>query len=90
MAQLFSYGTLRLPSVQQTVFGRLVDGVPDAIIGYDLGEVVITDPDVIAASGSSVHPMLIPSEEVTAEVEGTVFDLNDGGIASADRYEVDT
>jgi hypothetical protein len=49
---LFSYGTLRPPGVQHDVFGRELDGWPDAIVGYDLDYVTITDPRVIASSGS--------------------------------------
>lgn len=89
MNLLFSYGTLRLPSVQHAVFGRPIPSEPDAIAGHRLGEVVITDPAVIAASGLSIHPMLLASDEPGAEVEGSVFDLTDSELAAADDYEVD-
>src|SRR5262249_2435417 len=49
---LFSYGTLRQPEVQRATFGREIDGSPDAIVGYELDHVTITDPHVIATSGS--------------------------------------
>ena len=55
---LFSYGTLRQPEVQRATFGREIEGRPDAIIGYDLDYVTITDPNVIATSGSDRHPIL--------------------------------
>ncbi len=89
MNLLFSYGTLRLPSVQHAVFGRPMPGEPDAIAGHMLSEVRITDPGVIAASGTSVHPVLVPSADPAAAVEGTVFDLTDSELAAADAYEVD-
>ena len=41
---LFSYGTLRQPEVQRATFGREIDGRSDAIVGYDLDYVTITDP----------------------------------------------
>ena len=62
---LFSYGTLRLAEVQRSTFGRELDGRPDAIVGYDLDYVTITDPDVVAVSGSDRHPILRPSVAVT-------------------------
>jgi gamma-glutamylcyclotransferase (GGCT)/AIG2-like uncharacterized protein YtfP len=31
---LFSYGTLRQPEVQRATFGRLLDGQPDAVVGF--------------------------------------------------------
>ncbi|WP_375425278.1 gamma-glutamylcyclotransferase [uncultured Friedmanniella sp.] len=88
MALLFSYGTLQLPSVQDAVFGRLLQGEPDAIVGHVLDEVVITNPAVLAASGLSVHPVLARSDAEDAEVTGTVFDLDDAEVAAADDYEV--
>jgi hypothetical protein len=57
--RLFSYGTLQLPEVQRATFGRVLAGRQDAIVGFRLETLSITDPDVIAASGSDRHPVLI-------------------------------
>jgi len=86
---LFSYGTLRQPDVQQDVFGRQLDGRPDAIVGYDLDYVTITDSRVIASSGSDRHPILRPTGHTDAAVEGTVFAVSDDDLNAADDYEVD-
>lgn len=86
---LFSYGTLQLESVQQAIFGRTLDGEPDAVVGYVLVDVHIEDPAVVEASGSAVHPGLAPSEDPAAAVEGTVYSLDDEQLAAADDYEVD-
>jgi gamma-glutamylcyclotransferase (GGCT)/AIG2-like uncharacterized protein YtfP len=86
---LFSYGTLRLPEVQRATFGRELDGSPDAIIGYDLDYLTITDPHAIATSGSDRHPILTPTDRADAAVEGTVFAISEADLAAADEYEVD-
>jgi gamma-glutamylcyclotransferase (GGCT)/AIG2-like uncharacterized protein YtfP len=86
---LFSYGTLRQPDVQQATFGRELDGRPDAIVGYDLDYVTITDPHVIATSGSDRHPILMPTDRAGAAVEGMVFTISEADLAAADEYEVD-
>jgi gamma-glutamylcyclotransferase (GGCT)/AIG2-like uncharacterized protein YtfP len=86
---LFSYGTLRQPDVQQATFGRELDGRPDAIVGYDLDYVTITDPHVIATSGSDRHPILKPTDRAGAAVEGMVFTISEADLAAADEYEVD-
>ena len=65
---LFSYGTLRQRDVQLSTFGRELDGRPDAIVGYELHYVTITDPRVIATSGSDRHPILKPTERPDAAV----------------------
>jgi gamma-glutamylcyclotransferase (GGCT)/AIG2-like uncharacterized protein YtfP len=85
---LFSYGTLRQPEVQLATFGRELEGRPDAIVGYDLDYVTITDPHVIATSGSDRHPILKPGTPAAA-VEGTVFVVSDAELEAADAYEVD-
>lgn len=86
---LFSYGTLRQPEVQLATFGRELDGSPDAIVGYDLHYVTITDPHVVATSGSDRHPILRPSRRADAHVDGTVFAISATELAAADDYEVD-
>ena len=86
---LFSYGTLRQPDVQQATFGRELNGRPDAIVGYDLDYVTITDPHVIATSGSDRHPILKPTDRAGAAVEGMVFTISEADLAAADEYEVD-
>lgn len=86
---LFSYGTLRQPTVQLATFGRELDGYLDAIIGYELDYVTITDPQVIATSGSDRHPILRPAARPDAHVDGTVFTITDAELLAADDYEVD-
>ncbi|OBG75432.1 hypothetical protein A5714_09310 [Mycobacterium sp. E2462] len=86
---LFSYGTLRQPEVQRATFGRELTGERDAIVGYDLDHVTITDPHVVATSGSDRHPILRPTDRPGAHVDGTVFALSEAELAAADEYEVD-
>jgi gamma-glutamylcyclotransferase (GGCT)/AIG2-like uncharacterized protein YtfP len=86
---LFSYGTLRQPGVQLATFGRELDGRRDAIVGYDLDHVTITDPHVIATSGSDRHPVLRPTERTGAHIDGMVFEISEAELAAADEYEVD-
>jgi gamma-glutamylcyclotransferase (GGCT)/AIG2-like uncharacterized protein YtfP len=86
---LFSYGTLRQRDVQLTTFGRELDGHADAIVGYELHYVTITDPHVVATSGSDRHPILKSSARPGAEVQGTVFAISESELAAADEYEVD-
>ncbi|MCV7408692.1 hypothetical protein AWC05_08175 [Mycobacterium florentinum] len=85
---LFSYGTLQLPEVQRATFGREVPGHCDAIVGYDLDYVTITDPHVITTSGSDRHPILRPAAGAGAHVDGMVFEISATELAAADEYEV--
>lgn len=86
---LFSYGTLQLAEVQRSTFGRVLDGRPDAIVGYELDYVTITDPQVVAVSGSNRHPILRPTAARDASVPGMVFMISSAELAAADEYEID-
>lgn len=85
---LFSYGTLQLESVQLTTFGRTLNGVPDAITGYSLSWIEITDAQVLATSGQSHHPIVTFTGNATDYVEGTVFQITEEELLRADAYEV--
>jgi gamma-glutamylcyclotransferase (GGCT)/AIG2-like uncharacterized protein YtfP len=86
---LFSYGTLQLAEVQRSTFGRELDGRPDAIVGYELDYVTITDPQVVAVSGSNRHPILRPTAARDASVPGMVFMISSAELAADDEYEID-
>ncbi|WP_114954026.1 gamma-glutamylcyclotransferase family protein [Sphingosinicella terrae] len=86
---LFSYGTLQQPEVQRATFGRLLDGRPDALAGYRLAPLVISDPGVIAASGLEVHTIACPTGDPVHRIDGIVFSISPAELAAADRYETD-
>ena len=86
--RVFSYGTLQQPEVQMSSFGRLLEGSADRLPGFASSWVEITDPGVIAASGSARHPIVRASGAAGDSVEGTVFVLSPEELASADTYEV--
>ena len=84
---LFSYGTLRQPEVQRATFGRELAAEPDALPGFVLKELVITDPHVIALSGSDRHLILHPGGAESL-VHGVALAVIADDLAKADRYEV--
>ncbi|MDI3421755.1 gamma-glutamylcyclotransferase family protein [Streptomyces luteolus] len=86
---LFTYGTLQMRDVQLSRFGRLLQGHSDALPGYRTTEIRITDPDVVAVSGTDRHLLVIPSDDPADAVEGAVVKLSDKELAAADDYEVD-
>ena len=86
---LFSYGTLQQRQVQLDTFGRELAGHADTLVGYQLAQVRITDPKVLASSGQEYHPILHYSGEPTDQVAGTVFAISAAELAAADSYEVD-
>jgi hypothetical protein len=87
--RLFSYGTLQQPAVQRATFGRLLDGWPDTVFGFQLETLRVTDPDVIATSGTDEHPILCACDDPESGVDGFVFLLSEDELTAADQYEVD-
>src|SRR5215510_4619660 len=85
---LFSYGTLRQENVQMVSFGRLLTGSPDVLPGYASVMIEISDPDVVATSGATLHPMVVETGNPADEVSGTLFLITDAELAAADAYEV--
>jgi hypothetical protein len=88
MPLLFSYGTLQQPQVQLATFGRLLEGTSDALVGFEETLVRIEDEAVLATSGRTHHPIVRPCANGASRVPGTVFEVTDEELRSADRYEV--
>ena len=72
---LFSYGTLQLPDVQLTHFGRAVTSVADTLPAHRTDWVTITDPAVVAVSGTDRHPIVHHTGDPTDTVSGAVLTL---------------
>jgi len=89
LTSLFTYGTLQQLDVQLANFGRALDGRPDVLPGYRLETLTITDPDVVAVSGSAEHPFAVATGDPNDEIVGTIVTLTTAELAAADRYEVD-
>lgn len=84
---LFSYGTLQQPEVQRANYGRLLDGEPDALIGYRLVPIEIDDPAVVNLSGKAVHTIACPTGNPGDRITGMVFALTGAELAATDAYE---
>ncbi|MEV4349998.1 gamma-glutamylcyclotransferase family protein [Actinoplanes sp. NPDC049596] len=89
MPLLFSYGTLRDPAVQRATFGRELTGHPARLAGFRVAQVEITDPQVLALSGETHHPILLATGNPADGVDGAVFEVTDAELLKADEYEVD-
>jgi gamma-glutamylcyclotransferase (GGCT)/AIG2-like uncharacterized protein YtfP len=85
---LFSYGTLQLEQVQLATFGRKLVGSADEMSGYALTLLKIEDPEVVATSGKTHHPVVSYSGNASDRVSGTVFAITAEELVHADGYEV--
>ncbi len=85
--RLFSYGTLQTETVQLSTFGRKLDGSPDALVGYRLQMIQITDQEFVATSGAEYHRNLDFTGNTSDLVEGTVFSVTPQELEQSDAYE---
>jgi gamma-glutamylcyclotransferase (GGCT)/AIG2-like uncharacterized protein YtfP len=81
MKNIFCYGTLQEPSVQQELIGRTVTGELTYINGY----VVVRD--YVDQSDGIAYPRVIPMENGC--VYGRVLAFTDEEVAILDEYETD-
>ena len=87
MPLLFSYGTLQQPEVQLSTFGRLLQGQPDELVGFEQSVFTVDDPDFVATSGKAQHNIVRFNGRPDSRVRGTVFEVTDAELAKADQYE---
>ena len=87
MPLLFSYGTLQEADVQRSTFGRLLPGAPDELPGYERGVFEVEEPGFIATSGKAWHAIVRFNGRPESRVRGTVYELTEAELASADAYE---
>lgn len=86
--RLFSYGTLQLEQVQIATFGRKLDAQTDDMPGFSLTMLKIEDPQVVATSGKTHHPVVAWTGNPADRVSGAVFAITPEELAQADAYEV--
>lgn len=87
MPLLFSYGTLQQENVQLALFGRRLAGHADELPGFEQALVHIEDPNIVAASGMTHHPIVKFNGNTASRVAGTVFEISEAELRNADSYE---
>ncbi len=84
---LFSYGTLQSVPVQLNTFGRILEGQPDVLTGYELSLLKIEDEAVIALSGLTHYRNIVYTGNHSDLISGMVFLITKAELEQADEYE---
>lgn len=77
MEYLFTYGTLQDPQVQEYIFGRTLNGTPDALLGFKKMENAVYGR----------YPLVIQTKKMEDKVEGTRYEVSEIDLKKADIYE---
>jgi gamma-glutamylcyclotransferase (GGCT)/AIG2-like uncharacterized protein YtfP len=76
MNKLFIYGTLINPEIQKSILGRIINGIPNILEGYEKSEIEIDNKK---------YPIIIPNKNKT--VNGFVIEISDDEFKKIDEYE---
>jgi len=87
MPLLFSYGTLRDEAVQRETFGRVLEGEPDELVGFEQRVVEVDDPGSAVTGGRARHAIVRFNGDRGSRVSGMVFALLEEELDRADAYE---
>jgi gamma-glutamylcyclotransferase (GGCT)/AIG2-like uncharacterized protein YtfP len=82
MQKLFAYGTLQDRDVQESLFGRILEGTPETLIGYELNEIQIEEE-----FGIVHYPIIMETNDSNDTISGIVYDVTVTELRQADLYE---
>ena len=85
MPLLFSYGTLQQQEVHLSLFGRLLQGHSDELVGFEQTRVRIQNR--VDTSGRTHNVNVVFNGKNDSRVSGTVFEIPETELAAADQYE---
>lgn len=82
MEQLFAYGTLKDKDIQETIFGRILKGTTETLVGYIICEINIEEE-----FGLTQYPIITPTENQQDIIDGILYELTEEQLQLADIYE---
>lgn len=82
MENLFAYGTLKDREIQETIFGRVLTGVPDKLVGYTIKEINIEEE-----FGLTPYPIITETNNPDDIISGIRYSISEHELELADNYE---
>lgn len=82
MIKLFTYGTLQHDDIQENLFGRILHGTPETLVGYALQEIQIEEE-----FGLIAYEILVETGNPEDTINGIVYSITQKELYQADLYE---
>lgn len=82
MENLFAYGTLIDKEVQETIFGRVLEGTLDQLKGYIVKKITIEEE-----FGMTEYPIITATQNPEDNISGILYQLTQRELQLADTYE---
>ena len=82
MEKLFAYGSLQNEDIQKDLFGRILDGTPETLIGYIVKEIQIEEE-----FGIFHYPIITETQKPEDTINGMVYSVSQQELRQTDLYE---
>ena len=82
MQKLFTYGSLQHQDVQEDLFGRILKGTAETLIGYIVKYIQIEEE-----FGLIDYPIIVETKNPENTIQGIVYEVSTTELRQADRYE---
>ncbi len=82
MEKLFAYGSLQNEDIQKDLFGRILEGTPEKLIGYVVKQIQIEEE-----FGIVNYPIITQTENQENTINGMVYEISTKELHQSDLYE---
>ena len=82
MEKLFAYGSLQNEDIQKDLFGRILDGTPETLVGY-----VVKDIQIEEEFGLVHYPIIVETHKPEDTINGMVYSISLQELRQTDLYE---
>ncbi len=82
MEKLFAYGSLQNEDIQTDLFGRILDGTPETLIGY-----IVKNIQIEEEFGLVYYPIITETHKPEDTINGMVYAITTKELHQSDLYE---
>ena len=82
MEKLFAYGSLQNEDIQKDLFGRILEGTPEKLIGYIVKKIQIEEE-----FGLVHYPIITETNKPEDTINGMVYSITTKELHQSDLYE---
>jgi gamma-glutamylcyclotransferase (GGCT)/AIG2-like uncharacterized protein YtfP len=82
MEKLFAYGSLQNEDIQKDLFGRILEGTPETLIGYIVKQIQIEEE-----FGLVHYPIITETNKLEDTINGMVYSISLQELRQTDLYE---
>jgi gamma-glutamylcyclotransferase (GGCT)/AIG2-like uncharacterized protein YtfP len=82
MEKLFAYGSLQNEDIQTDLFGRILEGTPETLIGY-----IVKNIQIEEEFGLVYYPIITETHKPEDTINGMIYAITTKELHQSDLYE---